>query len=96
MMNSYYVYLLTNKKNGTLYIGVTNNLIRRIHEHKNGLVPGFSKKYALDKLVYYEKTSDIMSAIIREKRLKKWNRNWKIELIEKNNPEWMDLYNSLV
>ena len=91
-MNSYYVYILASKKNGTLYIGVTGDLIKRIYEHKQGLVEGFTKKYTVHQLVYYEETSDIKSAIEREKRLKKWERKWKIELIEKHNPQWKDLY----
>ncbi len=88
----YYVYILASKKNGTLYTGVTDNLIKRVWQHKNKLVDGFTKKYNIDKLVYFEITDDIRSAILREKRIKKWNRQWKIELIKKNNPEWKDLY----
>lgn len=95
-MKDYYIYILTNKKNGTLYIGVTNNLMRRIYEHKNGIVKGFTKKYNLDKLVYFEQTTDINAAIMREKRLKKWNRDWKLKLIESINPEWKDLSESFV
>ena len=95
-MDNYYVYILASKKNGTLYIGVTNNLIRRIYEHKEGLTEGFTKKYNVKKLVYYETHSDIKIAIQREKQMKKWYRKWKIELIEKINPEWKDLYNELV
>jgi putative endonuclease len=90
-MQTYFVYILTSKINGTLYIGVTNDLIRRIYEHKSGLIEGFTKKYSIDKLVYFESTSDVNAAILREKRLKKWKRKWKIELIEKSNPEWRDL-----
>ena len=85
------VYILTNKKNGVLYIGVTNNLERRILEHKSRHIEGFTKKYHTDKLVHYETGSDIHEAIRREKQLKKWKRQWKIELIEKENPEWNDL-----
>jgi putative endonuclease len=88
----YYVYLLASKRNGTLYIGVTSDLIKRVHEHKNNLVEGFTKKYNIHNLVYFETTEDINSAIVREKQIKKWKRAWKIELIEKNNPEWRDLY----
>ena len=95
-MQSYYVYILTSKRNGTLYIGVTNNLIKRIYEHKNNLVEGFTQRYSVHKLVYFEETSDINSAIKREKQLKKWNRKWKLELIEKKNPNWKDLYEALV
>jgi putative endonuclease len=94
-MSTYYVYILASKKNGTLYIGVTNNLIRRVYEHRNGLIEGFTKKYGVNKLVYYEQTEDIKSAIERGKRLKKWKRQWKIELIEKMNPMWKDLYDEL-
>jgi len=78
--------------NGTLYIGVTSNLVKRVYEHKNNIIEGFTKKYNTHKLVYYETTNDIESAIRREKQLKKWNRKWKMNLIEKNNPEWRDLY----
>jgi putative endonuclease len=95
-MKDYYIYILTNKKHGTLYIGITNNLMRRIYEHKNGIIKGFTKKYNLDKLVYFEQTTDINAAIQREKRLKKWNRAWKIELIESINSEWKDLSESFV
>jgi len=91
-MNTYYVYIMASKKNGTLYIGVTNDLIKRVYAHKNDLVEGFTKKYGVHQLVYYEQTEDVKSAIQREKQLKKWNRSWKIELIEKMNPEWKDLY----
>ena len=87
----YYVYILTNKSNNVLYIGVTNDLIRRIFEHKNKLVEGFTKKYNLRKLVYYEATDDIESAINREKQLKNWHRDWKINLVDQFNPDWKDL-----
>ena len=87
---------MASKRNGTLYIGVTNHLIRRVYEHKNGLLEGFTKKYKIDNLVYYELTTTIESAIKREKQLKKWNRQWKINLIEKNNPGWDDLYSELI
>ena len=92
----YYVYILSNKRNGTLYIGVTSNLLKRIEEHKSSYVSGFTSSYGLTKLVYYEIHQDIQEAILREKKLKKWNRDWKIELIEKNNPEWNDLYNTII
>jgi len=94
-MKTYYIYILTSKKNGTLYIGLTNNLVRRIFEHKSGLIKGFTKKYSVNKLVYFENYSDINAAILREKRLKKWKRQWKIEMIQKENPEWEDLYEDL-
>jgi len=87
----YYVYIITNKSNKVLYIGVTNNLERRMFEHKNKLIEGFSKKYNLNKLVYYEETTDINNAISREKQLKNWHRDWKINLINQSNPEWRDL-----
>jgi putative endonuclease len=91
----YYIYILASKKNGTLYIGVTSNLKKRIYEHKNNKIEGFTKKYNIHDLVYYEETSDIKSAIEREKQLKKWNRNWKIKLIEEVNRDWNDLYEEL-
>ncbi len=90
-MNNYYVYILASKRNGTLYTGVTNDLSRRIYEHKNGLIDSFTKKYNVKTLVYYESTNDITSAIAREKCIKKWNREWKIKLIESENPEWEKL-----
>jgi putative endonuclease len=89
---SYWVYILASRIGGTLYIGVTNNLVRRIYEHRNGLVDGFTKKYHVHRLVYFEQYSDIETAITREKRLKRWNRAWKIQLIEELNPNWDDLY----
>jgi len=90
-MNQYYVYILASRKNGVLYIGVTNNLELRTSQHKDRNTEGFTKKYFVHKLVYYETTNDINSAIAREKAMKKWNREWKIRLIEKGNPEWKDL-----
>jgi len=95
-MKNYYVYIITNKPNGTLYIGMTNNLIRRSYEHRNGLIDGFTKKYNLKRLVYFEVFNRVEDAILREKRLKKWNRQWKIDLIEKDNPNLNDLYQQLV
>ncbi len=92
----YYVYILTNKRNGTLYIGVTNDLVRRVHEHKEGMVDGFTKRYGTKMLVYYEATESVMAAIAREKQLKKWNRMWKLRLIEEFNPEWKDLYGEII
>jgi putative endonuclease len=91
----YYVYILASMKNGTLYIGVTNNLIKRVYEHKNDLVEGFTKKYQVHNLVYYEIFDSVYEAISREKQMKKWKRQWKINLIEKINPLWQDLYNEL-
>lgn len=92
----YFIYILASKKNGTLYIGVTSDLIKRIYEHKNDLVKGFTQKYTIHKLVYFEATESIESAIMREKQLKTWNRAWKINLIEKSNPGWNDLYSDLI
>jgi putative endonuclease len=94
-MHNYFVYILASKRNGTLYIGVTNDLVRRIYEHKKGLIEGFTKRYDVKILVYYEIHSEIKNAIKREKQLKKWLRRWKIELIEKMNPGWEDLYDDL-
>ena len=95
-MKKHYVYILASKRNGTLYIGVTNDLIRRVYEHKNDLIDGFTKKYGVHRLVYYEQYDDVVNAIQREKRLKKWNRQWKIELFGKDNPEWKDIYLQLI
>jgi putative endonuclease len=94
-MGQYFVYILASKKNGTLYIGVTNDLLKRGYQHKNNLVEGFTQKYDVHKLVYYEIFVHIQDAITREKNMKKWKRKWKIELIEKFNPNWEDLYYTL-
>jgi len=94
-MNTSFVYILASGRNGTIYIGITNNLIRRVWEHKAKLAQGFTAQYAVSKLVYYEEHQDITIAIQREKRLKEWPRKWKIELIEKNNPYWHDLFDQL-
>jgi putative endonuclease len=91
----FYVYILAGKIGGTLYIGVTNDLIRRVAEHRLKLVESFTEKYDVAKLVYYEQFDDAENAIKREKRLKKWNRAWKIRLIEENNPNWEDLYSGI-
>ncbi len=90
------VYFMASKRNGILYIGVTNDLVRWVYEHKNNLIEGFTKKYNVHQLVYFETTSEIQSALKREKQLKKWNRQWKLDLIEKTNPNWTDLYQSLL
>lgn len=90
------VYILASQLNGTLYIGVTSNLLKRIYEHKNHVVPGFTEKYGVGRLVYFEQYGDMLSAIAREKALKKWNRAWKIRLIESQNPTWKDLYEDIV
>jgi putative endonuclease len=92
---SYWVYILASDIGGTLYVGVTNDLVRRIYEHRTNAAPGFSGRYAIHRLVYYEQFGDIEFAIRREKRLKKWNRAWKVELIEKTNPSWSDLFPGL-
>jgi len=90
------VYILASKRNGTLYIGVTSDLVKRIWEHKNSMVEGFTKRYNVHRLVWYELHGSMESAIIREKRLKDWKRKWKLELIESNNPNWQDLYHTIV
>jgi putative endonuclease len=90
------VYILASTRNGTLYTGVTNNLVRRIYEHKNNLVAGFTSKYKVHTLVYYEIHESIETAIVREKQIKKWKRQWKIQLIEENNPQWEDLWYSIL
>jgi putative endonuclease len=92
----YYAYILASEPNGTLYIGMTDDLIRRVMEHKQSLVPGFSKTYSIKMLVYFEQTELVLSAITREKQLKKWRRAWIIRLIRSVNPEWNELYEELV
>ena len=92
----YYVYIMASDRNGTLYVGMTNNIARRAHEHKTHAVPGFTKKYNVDKLVYYERFTDVNQAIEQEKRLKRYHRNWKKDLIEQYNPDWNDLYDELL
>jgi putative endonuclease len=94
--NQYFVYILASRRNGTLYIGVTSDLIKRVYEHKSDLVDGFTKRYAVHDLVYFETVDDIDSAIAREKQIKRWNRVWKVRLIEKLNPHWRDLYLDLL
>jgi putative endonuclease len=91
----YYVYLTASRKHGTLYLGVTNNLVRRIHEHKSKVVPGFTSQYNVVRLVWFECYDDPTNAITREKAIKKWQRDWKIRLIEEENPDWLDLYSSI-
>jgi len=88
----YYTYILASRRRGTLYIGVTNDLVRRVYEHKTDVVDGFSKTYGVHDLVHFEVAETAEAAIRREKRLKKWTREWKIELVEKHNPDWRDLY----
>ena len=91
-----YVYILASKKNGTLYIGVSTNLRQRIWQHKEKKIEGFTKRYQVNRLVYFEQCQFIQGAILREKQLKKWRRSWKIELIERHNPEWLDLWDSIL
>ena len=93
---AYYVYILASQKHGTLYIGVTNDLIRRVYEHKTDAVAGFTKRYGVHTLVHFEQTENVEAAIQREKRLKKWSRAWKIKLIEDSNADWADLYTGLL
>ena len=95
-MKNFYVYILASKKNGTLYIGVTNDLTKRVWEHKNKVADGFTKKYGVDKLVWFESTESIESAIQREKQLKNWHRQWKVTLINSKNPGWQDLYKDII
>ena len=91
-----YVYILASDRNGTLYIGVTNDLVRRVFEHREEAAEGFTRRYSVKRLVHYEQFNDIRTAIQREKSLKRWSRAWKIELIEQANPEWNDLYPTIV
>ncbi len=91
----YWVYMLASRKHATLYIGVTNDLIRRVYQHKNKTIKGFTKEYSVVRLVWFETHDDIVAAIEREKKLKKWRREWKINLIEQDNPNWDDLYSEI-
>ena len=95
-MKQFFVYILCSKRNDTLYTGVTSDLIKRVYEHKNDLADGFTKKYGVHRLVWYEIHGVAETAIPREKQIKKWNREWKLELIEQMNPDWKDLYDELV
>lgn len=92
---AYYVYFMTNRPKGTIYVGVTNNLVRRVHEHRTNLVAGFTSRYNLHRLVYFELHATAATAIQREKTVKRWVRQWKINVIEENNPEWEDLFESI-
>jgi len=95
MEKQFYVYILASQRNGTIYTGVTSNLLQRIWQHKEKFVSGFTKEHGVDKLVWYEQHETAESAITREKRIKKWNRDWKLKLIEEKNPYWSDLYSTL-
>jgi putative endonuclease len=95
-MKQFFVYILFSRRNGTLYTGVTSDLIKRVYEHRNNLADGFTKKYSVHRLIWYEAHGAAEIAIPREKQIKKWNRQWKLDLIEQSNPEWKDLYNELV
>jgi len=92
----YFIYILSNKRNGALYIGMTNDLVRRVFEHKNNYIKGFTSKYGVHKLVYYEQCDSFDSALQREKQIKEWRRSWKLDLVEKANPLWKDLFDELV
>jgi len=93
---SYFVYILASQKNGTLYIGMTRDLVRRVHEHKQHVIDGFTDRYQVSNLVWFDQTEIVLEAIAYEKRLKHWKREWKIELIEKENPDWNDLYDLIL
>jgi putative endonuclease len=92
---AFYVYLMASRRNGTLYLGVTNDLVRRVYQHKTKAIPGFTSRYGVDRLVWFESYDDPTTAITREKELKKWRRAWKIRLIEESNPNWRDLYDDI-
>ena len=91
-----YIYLLASRKHGTLYVGVSNDLVRRVYEHKSMALDGFTAKYGVDRLVWFEAHEDVTSAISREKEIRKWRRHWKVALIERNNPEWLDLWAAII
>ena len=95
-MRLYYVYILASKRNETLYIGVTSNLLRRVNQHRSGELPGFTQRYGVHRLVHVETIRHVGAAITREKQLKQWKRQWKLRLIEQDNPQWLDLYDDLV
>jgi putative endonuclease len=94
-MADYYVYILTNKPRGTLYVGVTNDLVRRVHQHREGAIAGFTKRYGLKQLVHFERYDAPTFAIQREKNIKHWSRLWKLDLVNSSNPQWRDLYNDI-
>ena len=92
----YFVYILASQRNGTLYVGGTNDLVRRVHEHREKLVEGFTERYQVSRLVWFDQTDSVEEAIAHEKRLKRWRREWKLALIEKSNPDWLDLYDGIL
>ena len=94
-MKDYYVYMMTNKRNGALYTGMTGDLVRRAYQHRMGIIEGFTKKYGLKILVWYEQHSDVNAAIAREKNIQAWKRTWKLKIIEEKNPDWSDLYDEV-
>jgi len=96
MQKTFHVYILASKKNGFLYTGITSDLVKRIWEHRNGVMDGHTKTYSIKRLVYFEKYDDFDNAVKREKQLKKWRRTWKTDLIERDNPDWNDLYKTIV
>ncbi len=93
---AYFVYILASQRNGTLYVGVTNDLVRRVHEHREKFVEGFTARYQVSRLVWFDQTDSVEEAVAHEKRLKRWRREWKLALIEKNNPDWLDLYDRIL
>ncbi len=95
-MKAYYVYIMANRRNGALYTGVTSDLLKRVYQHRTGITKGFTQKYGVKMLVWYETTQEIMPAIMREKQIKAWQRKWKLELIEKSNPDWRDLWYDII
>ena len=96
MNKHYYVYILASQRYGTLYVGVTSDLVKRVWQHREGVVDGFTKKHNIKRLVWFEAHEDVIAAITREKQIKKWNRSWKIKLIQAKNPYWQDLYDELI
>lgn len=96
MEKTYHVYILASARNGTLYVGVTSDLASRVWQHRSGATPGFTSRYHVYRLVHVEAFSDVNEAILREKRIKKWRRTWKLELIERDNPQWLDLYDRII
>ncbi len=93
---AYFVYILASQRNGTVYVGVTNDLVRRVHEHREKFVEGFTARYQVSRLVWFDQTDSVEEAVAHEKRLKRWRREWKLALIEKNNPDWLDLYDRIL